>query len=334
MKKVGVPNIWCDFASVYTETFEGKARLAGKTLGQFNTETGAHAHTGMMLSEFVNLVVDYEAKTPKDLQYLPNMKGESWLANKVLSDRDGYMLKMLEVLQNQLLYFGDTETGFEGLMQIANRDDQVLFWEGGYTADYLYEHDGHDPDSTPVVANAGAKILQVLNHILGDMAYDKHFLPSSFKVAFSPRVARTLKYTLANEVYNPSNALHFLKQMFSEKIAKQGRGGQAFNDSALGLFDYVIDPMLDANTPFNPEGFDLCFITIPELKDDNGEVIQDTVFAPTPIDWMVLPNAPVYRDSTARTAIKRIGSVISPIRGMVTCYKGLGVHPADWPPAP
>jgi hypothetical protein len=47
---------------------------------------------------------------------------------------------------------------------------------------------------------------------------------------------------------------------------------------------------------------------------------------PMLIDKMVLPNAPGYRDGVVRTSLKRIGSLLCPVRKTVHCVTGMGTN--------
>jgi hypothetical protein len=84
--------------------------------------------------------------------------------------------------------------------------------------------------------------------------------------------------------------------------------------------------MLNPETPFNPSDEDLMFITFPTLQSAFDGETTDLVMAPVPIDKMVLPSAPGYRDGIVRTALKRIGSLLCPIRKTVHVISGMGVN--------
>jgi hypothetical protein len=55
-------------------------------------------------------------------------------------------------------------------------------------------------------------------------------------------------------------------------------------------------------------------------------VLDDLVMMPQLIDKMVLPSAPGYRDGVVRTSLKRIGSLLCPIRKTVHCITGMGTN--------
>jgi len=99
-------------------------------------------------------------------------------------------------------------------------------------------------------------------------------------------------------------------------------------NSGKGLyssFEMVPDPMLMPNTPFNDTDEDLMFITFPTLQSElDGSDLTDLVMAPVPIDKMILPSAPGYRDGVVRTALKRIGSLLCPVEKTVHVISGMG----------
>ena len=84
--------------------------------------------------------------------------------------------------------------------------------------------------------------------------------------------------------------------------------------------------MLMPNTPFNPTDEDLMFVTFPALQsefEDNNR-LTDLVMMPQLISRMVLPSAPGYREGVVRTALKRVGSLLCPVKGLVRVITGMG----------
>jgi hypothetical protein len=49
---------------------------------------------------------------------------------------------------------------------------------------------------------------------------------------------------------------------------------------------------------------------------------------------MVLPSAPGYREGVVRTALKRVGSLLCPVSGLVRVISGMGTNSRYTPPSP
>jgi hypothetical protein len=55
---------------------------------------------------------------------------------------------------------------------------------------------------------------------------------------------------------------------------------------------------------------------------------------PKLISRMVLPSAPGYREGVVRTALKRVGSLLCPVKGLVRVVTGMGTNGRYAPPSP
>jgi hypothetical protein len=332
VSKVGVPNIWADLIQLYTAAYEGKARVSSvaHTTGEHNTATRFMSTVGTMLSQIINLVIDYESPTPNEHQ----LQGrEGWLVGQMISDRDVYANQMLEQLANILLYFGHDETRFDGLRQTADRDGCVEYYPSDRApASYMWAHDGAS-GAVPVNTTVGADLLLMLYHFIADKLEDMHFLPLAIRVSCAPVLWKTLKFSMTSKVYNQNSPLSIINTAVigAEKIV--GTLATRAGESLWSSFELVPDPMLSPRTPFNDTDEDLMFMTFPVLQSEMGDQ-TDLVMAPTLIDKMVLPVAPAYRDGQVRTALRRIGSLLCPIAKVVHVLSGMGTNKRYTAPEP
>jgi hypothetical protein len=324
VSKIGVPNIWADLVQIFTASYEGKARVSAvaHTTGEHNTAIGSKSRTGTMLSEIINLVIDYEYPTPNE-QRLGGMEG--WLVGTEIGERDVHANLMLEQLMNVLYYFGHAETGFEGLTQIANRDGAFSFYPSNRpTAQYLWDHDGAG-GGTPVNMTVGADLLLMLYHFIADRLEEMHFLPLDVKISCAPVLWKAFTFSMTSKVYNQNSPLSIINTAFESQNKFTGTIVTKSGNALKNKFELVTDPMLGPNTPFNDTDEDLMFLTFPSLQSEMGDQTE-LVMAPVLIDKMVLPAAPAYRDGTVRTALKRIGSLLCPIANTVHVFSGMGTN--------
>jgi len=331
VSKVGVPNIWADLIQIYVASYEGKARVSSvaHTTGEANTAVGFRSRSNTMLSEIINLVIDYEYPTPNE-QRIGGMEG--WLVGTEMSDRDVYAHLMLEQLMNILYYFGHPESGFNGLVQIADRDNAYDYFPSNKpTAEYMWAHDGSD-GSTPVNTTVGADLLLMLNHFIADKLEELHFLPLDVKVSCAPVLWKTLTFSMLSKEFNQNSPLSIINTAFESQNKMVGTIVTRSGNAVRTKFELVTDPMLAPGTPFNDTDEDLMFLTFPSLQSEMGDQTE-LVMAPTLIDKMVLPSAPAYRDGMVRTALKRIGSLICPIAKTVHVLSGMGTNTRYTPPS-
>ena len=225
-----------------------------------------------------------------------------------------------------LYYFGHAETGFEGLTQIADRDDAYDHYPSNRpTAQYLWEHDGAGP-GTPVNTTVGADLLLMLTHLVADKMEELHFLPVEIKMSCSPMLWKALSFSMTSKLYNHNSPLSIINTAFSSQEKVVGTFATNSGTKLWANFELVPDVMLNPNTPWNKTDEDLMFITFPTLQSALDGETSDLVMAPVLIDKMILPSAPGYRDGVVRTALKRIGSLLCPLRKTVHVISGMGVN--------
>jgi len=325
VSKMGAPNVWADLIQIFTASYEGAARLSNVAHAsqQFNTSVAAKRKTGTMLSEVINLVIDYETQSP-DEQMIAGQG--AWLVNNTFGDMEVFANLILEILMNTLIYFGHDETGFDGLTQIAVRDDCYTQYPSDQpTAEYLWQHDGAGP-GTPVDDSVGATLLLMLNHLVADKWQELNFLPTECKINCGTDLYKALKFSMLNKQYNQNNPLSIINTAFEAGNKIIGTMASNSGDKLSSVFELCPDPMLDANTPFNATDEDLMMITFPSFQTalEVNNVLSDLVMMPMLIDKMILPSAPGYRDGIVRSCLKRIGSLLCPIRKTVHVITGMG----------
>ena len=321
--EVGIPNVWADAVSIWTQSFEGMARIANvaKTTGQHNINEAAKTRTHQMISEFVNMVADFET-SPSDQMY-GGLAGNP-LTNQAIGENEKYTRFMLEQLHNALIYFGDGSSGFDGLAQ----QTAEIQWDKA-PFEYIYED--------PTNATKGADMLEALNYLIGGWLEELNFLPTKVRICCSPTMYKCLKWSLTSKVYNQSSPLKFINEAFDQQGNKFMTTTPVKQmDNFQRVYEFCSDPMLAATdenkgiiNPFNDDDSDLMYVTFPEFHSDMEDTgLTDVVMAPVAFDNMVLPyfygNS---RDGQGRTMIKRIGSILCPVDGAVKIIRGIGKNP-------
>ena len=323
-----VPNIWADLVQIFTASYEGQARISSvaKGTGEFNTSVGVKNRVNTMISEVINLVIDYESPTPNELHVL-GQQG-NFLGGQLIGDRDAYANLMLRTLKNNLYYYGAEE--FDGLYQIADRDAAV---PGSISSMSTYSGTPlNDIWDTDMVSNVpglttGATIVKAFTYMFGEIMESLNFMPKSVRIACSPIVYKVLKFVLTSDAFVQKSPLSFINNAFEFGNKIVGTMSTQGLDAGWSSFELMPDPMLMPMTPGNPNPYDMMFISFPEwqsaLEPSN---LSDVIIAPVLVENMILPSAPGYRDGTVRTAMTRIGSILAPVERSVFCVKGFGVQ--------
>jgi hypothetical protein len=329
VSSMGAPNIWVDAIQIFTADYEGAARVSdvARALPEFGTSMAGASRVGTMLSHIINLVIDYESPHPGE--QIVNSRSGNWLGSTLISDRDAFADLMLDILMNTLIYFGHAESGFEGLTQIAARDGTYTQYPSNKApASYLWENDGAGTGLGPVNMTVGADLLLIFNHMIADWLEDMFFLPVDIMVNCSPIMWKVFHWSMLSKVFNQNSPLTIINSAFeSDNKIVQSVATKAGN-ALQHKITFCPDPMLMPNTPFNPTDEDLMFVTFPTLQsefEDNNQ-LTDLVMLPKLISRMVLPSAPGYREGVVRTALKRIGSLLCPVKGLVRVITGMGTN--------
>jgi hypothetical protein len=329
VSSMGAPNIWADAIQIFTADYEGAARISdvAGALPVFNTSMGGASKVGTMLSNIINLVIDYESPNPEE--QIVNSRSGNWLGNSIIHDRDVFADLMLDILVNSLILFGNAEAGFDGLTQIADRDGtRTQYPSDKAPASYLWDNDGAGTGSGPVNQTVGADLLLMFNHMIADWLEDMFFLPVDIVVNCSPVLWKVFHWSMLSKVFNQNSPLTIINSAFeSDNKIVQTVATKAGN-ALQHKITLCPDPMLMPYTPFNPTGEDLMFVTFPSLQSEFevDSQLTDLVMMPKLISRMILPSAPGYRQGVVRTALKRVGSLLCPVAGTVRIVSGMGIN--------
>jgi len=302
---VGVPNVWADVVAIFTETFEGYARISNTARGSVEHNASATVTNRMhqIVSYMLNIVVEYETGAQEGIMAQQNGNPLSGVA---ISHRERYARLMMELANNAFILFGAEGGAFDGLSQL--------------TSEEVYSGTPADDIWAGTSTTKGADVVEALNTIIGNMQEDINFLATDVRINVSPVVYKVLKWAMHSKIYNPANPMSVLSNNFGDTDIIIS------NDMVKGLRASIVpDPLCSANTPWNANASDLMFITFPSVKsalEVPGE-LSDVVFQPTAIENYILPTYP-QRDGLLRTMLKRVGEVVAPITGTVKIIRGFG----------
>jgi hypothetical protein len=147
---------------------------------------------------------------------------------------------------------------------------------------------------------------------------------------------KVFHWSMLSKTFNQNSPLSIINTAFeSDNKIVQTVATKAGN-ALQHKITFCPDPMLMPDTPFNRTDEDLMFVTFPTLQsefEDNNQ-LTDLVMMPKLISRMVLPSAPGYREGVVRTALKRVGSLLCPVKGLVRVVTGMGTNSRYAPPSP
>lgn len=298
-------NAWADVIGLFKESFEGYGKLSNTARGNVkqNNSNPVTNEASQIVDEVFNLSVDYESDVMEDIKA---KQAGNFVTGQIKADREKYAMMVLDRMQDALIYYGSSEAGIDGLVDVA---DSVEVYSG--TPLYNILTDGAE-------TTKGAKIVLAMNKIIGDFLRENHYMAREVRINVSEYVFQALTQTVYSDQFNPASPLQVLSGNFK---------GQSELDGGLVQCKYTIvsDTMCNPNTPFNPTKYDMTFITVPKIEDALSGVQDSLVIHPELLKSYLVP-ALWQRTGLLYTMYKRIGGVIAPVAGTVKVIKGLGIQ--------
>lgn len=293
-------NPFADIVTLFKESFEGYGKISTVAKGNVkqNNSNPLTNEASQIVSDVFNLSIDYESDIWEDIKA---RQAGNFLTGQLKADRERYGAMVLDRMQDALIYFGSSEAGIDGLIDVA--DVQL------YTGTPLYDI------LSSASTTKGADIVLAMNKLIGDFLRANHYMPNELRINVSEYVFQALTQTVYSDQFDPSSPLKILSGNFK---------GTHELDGGLKQCKYTIisDTMLNPNTPFNPNPYDLAFMTVPSITDAMGT--QDSlIIHPELLKNYVVPPLPT-RNGILYTSYKRIGSIIAPIENTVGVVRGLG----------
>ena len=304
-------NPWADVIGMFKESFEGYGKLSNVARGNFkqNNSNPVSNEASQIVDEVFNLSVDYESDVMEDIKA---KQAGNFVTGQIKADREKYAMMVLDRMQDALIYFGSDEAGIDGLIDVSTPE----VWNGTPLYDIFTSQSS---------TTRGSDIVRAMNKVIGDFLRENHYMARKVVINVSEYVFQALTQTVYSDVYNPDSPLKILQGNFK---------GRSELDGGLVQVSYTIvsDTMLNPSVtggeqnPFNPNAYDLMFISVPTIEDAMGT--QDSlVIHPELLKSYVVP-ALWQRQGMLYTMYKRVGGVIAPIEGTTKVILGFGYKEA------
>ena len=299
-------NPWADVIALFKASFEGFGKLSTVAKGNYkiNNSNPVTSEASQIVDNVFNLSVDFESDTMEDIQ--AGIPG-NFVTGQMKAQRQRYASMVLERLQDALIYFGSEEAGLDGLANATTIE--------AYTGTPLNAIFKSTTSKT-----RGSDILRALQTVVGNFLLENHYMARKVKINVSEYVFQALTQTVYSDEFNADSPLKIFQTNFN--IRNELDGGSVSVPCEI-CSDTMLNPSLpDKVNPFNPEAYDLMFITAPSIEDDMGN--QDSlIIHPELIKSYIVP-ALWQRSGLLYTMYKRIGGVIAPVEGTVKVISGFG----------
>ncbi len=291
-------NPWAEVMTLLMEQYAGFAMLNQTGSTQNSMTNDVNVINGMMSSPVLNMSVTYSL-TIEEQNRSRNPNGNPF-AGQGIMQKQKYANYVLDMLENYLIYFGNSETETKGLLDI----NPVISWTGSTLAQVA------SGASTTKGSDVYRMVYGLINNFLSDA--DNKF--SKVKVAMAPEAYNYFTSLPYSDNFDPTAAW---------KIFNENYGGGKGENGQLPKIEFVSDPMLKANSMFNSNSFDYMVMTAPEVGAGPDNENQPLVLFGSPLREFVFPAIPGQYNTQFKT-LRRVAGIFAPVPQAIRAYAGFG----------
>ena len=292
-------NPFAEIFTLFLEQYAGWGVIGQTGSLQNNMTNDVNVLNGMMSAPIINMMGTYSVT-------LEEKKRGNWgpVGGSPLSRKQSYLNYVMDMMESIMIYYGNKETKTYGLMDI----NPTKVWDTGKSMKEIF----NSSTSTTRGSDAFRLIAGKINDFL--TRADNKF--SHIKIAVSPEAYNYLTSMPYSDVYDATTAM--------ETFAKSYLAGKGPNGSTPTI-EWVADPLLKANSIFNPNDFDYMIIQAPEIGGGPNNESQPTNFWATALKKFVFPVIPGMYNDQYKT-LRRVAGIIAPIPAATEVWAGFGVQ--------
>jgi hypothetical protein len=287
-------NPWAEIFTLFMEQYSGWA-MAGQTGSlQSNVTSDVNVKDGMMSAPVINISGTYSLTLEEQHRGTPGPFGQSPMTRK-----QSYLNYAINMLKAYIAFYGNEETDTDGFMQV----NPVEIWSGNSLADIWAGA------SVTKGYDAYKLLAEIVNNMLtiSDNKFD-HLV-----IAMAPEALNILRSMPYSNNYDPTAAM----KIFMENYGATTKGG------GVPTVEFVAEPMLKANSIFNPNATDYMVISAPSVGAGPTDEKQPTVIFGAPLQKFVFPAIPGQYNTQYKT-LARLAGILAPVPAAVRVVQGFG----------
>lgn len=292
-------NPFAEIFTLFLEEYAGWGVIGQTGSLQNNMANDVNVRNGMLSAPIINVMGTYSITLEEKARRQFGPIGTSPIARK-----QAYLNYVMDMIDSIMIYYGNAETNTTGLFDI----NPVVEWDNGKSMKQIF----NSATSTTRGSDAFRLIAGKINDFL--TAADNKF--DHIKIAVSPEAYNYLTSMPYSDVYDATVAMKTFAQSY---LAGKGPNG------STPTIEWVADPLLKANSIFNPNSFDYMVISAPEVGGGPENEKQPTNFYATALKKFVFPVIPGMYNEQYKT-LRRVAGIIAPIPQAVKVYSGFGIQ--------
>lgn len=292
---------WCEVMNLMLDDFGGTAMGPSKAGSPENSMTkDVTVTSGMMSAQVVNMYVTYSL-TIEETEGQKSVGGDNPFGGTLTQKKIRYANYVLQMLTDYLTYYGNSDTGTVGLLQV----NPVSATTGGSLKSIV----------GGAGTSKGSAIYQKVAGVLNDFFSNSFNKFDHIKVGMSTYAYNLFCSTPYSDAYNPASPLAIFNKNYNA-----GRG----ETDKEPRIEFFADPLLDANTEMNSAAYDYLVITAPEVGTGPEDERKHVILQGMPLKEFVYPVIPGMVNTQHRM-LRRYAGVYAPISNSVAVYSGFGV---------
>ena len=294
-------NPWCEVMNLYLADYAGGPigpLNAGSPDG--NLSKDVMAKSGFMTAPVINMFVTYSL-TVEELEGA-KVAGGNPFGQKLIQGKIKYANYMLQMLTDYLTYYGNGDTDTVGLFNV----NTIATTSAG---DSLKEILADNANTTK-----GSTAYQILSEKVNSFfsgAYNKF---DHIKIGLSTYAYNILSSMPYSDSYNPKSVMAIFSENYIAGETKEGK---------IPRVEFYADPLLDADTDFNPNAFDYMVITAPEIGLGPEDTRKNVILQGMPLKEFVYPVVP-GQTATQHRMLRRYAGIYAPVAESVKVISGFG----------
>ena len=294
-------NPWAETMNLYLADYTGGAfgpEGAGSPDG--NMTKDVMAKSGMMTAPVVNMFVTYNI-TIEELEGAKVGNGNPF-GEKLIQGKIKYANYVLQMLTDYLTYYGNDETNTIGLFNVNTIGTTAV-------GDSLKEIAADTSNVTK-----GSTAYQILSAKINDFFDASYNKFDHVKVGLSTYAYNLLSSMPYSDAYEAKSVLAIFKENYIAGETKEGK---------IPRVEFYADPMLDANTDYNPNAYDYMVITAPEIGLGPEDTRKNVILQGMPLKEFVYPVIPGQLNTQHRM-LRRYAGIYAPVKESVKVISGFG----------
>lgn len=294
-------NPWCEVMNLYLADYAGGLvgpAKAGSPDG--NTSMDVQSKSGFMTAPVINMFVTYTL-TMEELEGA-KVAGGNPFGEKLIQGKIKYANYMLQMLTDYLTYYGNDDSGTQGLFQV----NAVQATANGQSLADILANAGD--------TNKGSTAYQVLSAIVNDFFSSSYNKFDHIKIGLSTYAYNLLSSMPYSNQYEPKSVMAIFSENYIAGETKEGR---------IPRVEFYADPMLDAETDYNQNAFDYMVITAPEIGLGPADTRKNVILQGMPLKEFVYPVVP-GQINTQHRMLRRYAGIYAPVTESVKVISGFG----------